>query len=819
MKKIKKSGIILITTILFMAIMTMMSLVIVQNGIESLSGGKSYADNEQAYMAALSGVELVKAELYEDRNFGLHAPTISSSNGQDIIIESTKDFVTGYIKLNSETNLSNEEYDSRFDIVFKEPSDSTGLPKKLPKELKDRCQYASVNNLWTSTEILKEKDSDYRRDVAKESFYLVVRGTCGKRVKYIETVFTSDGPSALNQGSNAFNDIKVNGTIRNKILNDPVLTISNKNSSKSGKIIAGNNFKLTGTTDNLEDLLYTKKPVTISSTTANIGDKSKDNDRLELESNNITLDNNIPNEAQISSIDTIEKAMKNANISDSSFKSKLASGTYVFVRAKNRNSGQSEWRFYQNIIDDNQDINSFMSDSNNNYSHVYNKDGISFKENINNVSINKNTKISKILGTQYRDVRRVTVTDNVYSDGAVKFMVVDKKTNENNITRYNKSNLSVDFSIKNGAIKTSGDLTINGEVTGSGKILSNGNLTMNSGSVMETKPQSGVAIWANGDVNIKEAKNLSFDADRSTIDQLLADGYKSAFKKGVTVSNGDEIEIGNNIYTVEDTIDQAMEDIGQDSVHKDEKAYNFRLENKNNNNKTYDIAIGLKDSKVNIYKNENLLYSISKSQIQKIILNSKNVTIDNTKINIKRHTGTWYTGDYELKVNGEKIGIIDLKHGHLLPGRKKYPSDGTIENDSMLFSTHLHNGTLFTNKKIAEAKGTGEKFGWQSDYSDDEEDYEITATTLEGYLEEYAENKISSTEIKGTVYSNRNIKINGSKNSFNILGALIAKNNIKIDNILSSELKYDPDYVPFFQNYGIITNLVFQSVFNHHETK
>ena len=215
-------------------------------------------------------------------------------------------------------------------------------------------------------------------------------------------------------------------------------------------------------------------------------------------------------------------------------------------------------------------------------------------------------------------------------------------------------------------------MTINGEVTGTGKILSDGNLTINSGSVMETKPQSGVAIWANGDVNIREAKNLSFDADKSTIDHILADGYKSAFRRGVTVSDGDEIEIGNNIYTVEDTIDQALEDIGQESTHG--QSYNFRIENNNNNNNKYDIAVELKNSKFNIYKNENFLYSISKSQIQKIILGSKNVTIDNVNINIKRHTGTLYTGDYELRINGEKIGIIDLKHGHHLPGRKKYPS-------------------------------------------------------------------------------------------------------------------------------------------------
>ena len=88
MKKNKKSGIILITTLLFMAIMTMMTLIIVQNGINSLSGGKSYSDSEQAYMAALSGVELVKAELYENKHWGESTSLTSKlSNGQDIIIK------------------------------------------------------------------------------------------------------------------------------------------------------------------------------------------------------------------------------------------------------------------------------------------------------------------------------------------------------------------------------------------------------------------------------------------------------------------------------------------------------------------------------------------------------------------------------------------------------------------------------------------------------------------------------------------------------------------------------------------------------------
>ena len=281
MKKNNKTGIILIATLLFMTILIMMSVAITHNGIDSLSGGKSYSDNEQAYMAALSGVELAKAELYKNKKWGVtlnsteNTPQQNRSN-EDLIVESGKDFVTGYIKLNLDTDLSTTNYDSRFDIVFSNTGNN-----------KNRCQYVSVNNLDNKTSIPKENNANYRRDIPCESFYLVVKGTCGKRVKYIESVFTSSGPSALEQGSNALGDITIVGkTKKDKILNDPVLKLSNKNSSKNNKIIAGGNFSLTGVSTEIDDLIYTNKPSTISSKDALIGKRQKTTDREELESNN-----------------------------------------------------------------------------------------------------------------------------------------------------------------------------------------------------------------------------------------------------------------------------------------------------------------------------------------------------------------------------------------------------------------------------------------------------------------------------------------------------------------------------------------------------
>ncbi len=803
MKKNKKSGIILITTLLFMAIMTMMTLIIVQNGMSSLSGGKSYSDSEQAYLAALSGVELVKAELYENKHWGENTSVTSKlSNGQDIIIKRDNKYLTGYIKLNPETNLSETEYDSRFDIVFDDKHE-------------DRCRFASINNLNNKASISKESGINingekilFRRDIPGEAFYLVVKGKCGKRVKYIETVFTSDGPSVLDQGSNAFGNISIHQTKQNSILNEPALSILNKNSAKSGKLIAGRDFSLTGVTNDIGNLIYTKKPTIISSNEAQIGKRTKTSDREELESNNIIFDNNTPNKDEISTIDTIENAMKNAKISDSSFKSKISSGTYVFVRDKK--SGTGEWQYFpQNI--DNQDIDNFIKT--NNPEEVKNKTGISFTSEVDKVIMKRDrrgkTKMEHV--TVQEPTRRISITDNVSSDGPVTFMVadkysvVDKDTNQTKTT-YKNSNLSVDFSIGNGTLKTNGDLTIKGEVTGTGKILSNGNLTMNSGSVMETKPQSGVAIWANGDVNIKEAKNLSSDTDSSVTDKLLSKAYESAFKKGITTSDGSKIQIGKNTYTVNETID----DVDIDTTHGD--SYSFFMED--NNKKLSEITIELKDSKVNVYKNENYLYTFTHGKIKGILSGSidNNKSGVNTKIQIHR-TGI-HIGDYEVKINNKKVGILDRLAFNSY--KDKYNPNNTIyDGNNMLFSTYDHKKKQFIDKKIATTQGTGKKTAWKSDLQDDEDDIdiEVTDTYLEDYLEAYIKNAIASTEVKGTVYSNGNININSSKHSFNILGALISKGNININNVSSSELKYDPDYVPFFQNYGIITNLVFQSVF------
>ena len=183
----------------------------------------------------------------------------------------------------------------------------------------------------------------------------------------------------------------------------------------------------------------------------------------------------------------------------------------------------------------------------------------------------------------------------------------------------------------------------------------------------------------------------------------------------------------------------------------------------------------------------------------------------------------------QLKINGKTVGFIEKNSKFI----GSYDDDKIInnKNEDILFSPsdylgrHI-NPNKYNNKNKYVSESTyknalkpEKKLLWADNNTENDPtgenvpDDEENITYIQDYIREYFKNAIASTEIKGTIYSNGNINIQGKRASFYILGALIANKNITIKNISSTTLKYDPDYVPFFDNYGIFTNLVFQSVF------
>ena len=85
--------------------------------------------------------------------------------------------------------------------------------------------------------------------------------------------------------------------------------------------------------------------------------------------------------------------------------------------------------------------------------------------------------------------------------------------------------------------------------------------------------------------------------------------------------------------------------------------------------------------------------------------------------------------------------------------------------------------------------------------------------TIQAYVEKYYKENVGRTSIRGSLYSkNGSIDINGQGKNFNVIGALITANgDLNITNTSHVNLTYDPDYVPFFQDQGILTITIFES--------
>ena len=158
MKKNNKSGIILITTLIFMSLTFMLAVMICKNGKESLFSGNRYAENEQAYLAAISGIEFIKGQLYKDKDWLLSEENLTkyiSVNSNTIKIEKEDDSIIGYILLDTTKGLvSDENYDSKFEIFLKNDS--------------SKKEYKSINNLFNNRNINNDENKRY---VPAKSFY------------------------------------------------------------------------------------------------------------------------------------------------------------------------------------------------------------------------------------------------------------------------------------------------------------------------------------------------------------------------------------------------------------------------------------------------------------------------------------------------------------------------------------------------------------------------------------------------------------------------------------------------------------------------
>ncbi len=798
MKKNKKSGIILITTLIFMTLTFMLAVMICKNGKESLFAGNRYADNEQAYLAAVSGIEFIKGQLYNNRSWDVDTATALTSDG--ILIQkegkaSTGYILTGYILTSPSGTVSNTNYDSKFEI--------------FSKTNETNREYRSVNNLNNINNI-PAKDTDpannNKRIISAKTFYAYVKGTCGKTVRYAEALFVSNGPKALDGGSVINGKVEIRSKSGQKYNDDPFITIDNVNKNRNGKITSSDNliFSTNGATLN---------PRMILTPTAN---------KIEINSKNVAIGNfygkeTNANKDNITHIIYNENTAKNSDIQnltyDSINESNLEPGTYAYINNLSAPT-KSYWVYIdktKNVtkkIDEAVDINEVLEDN-------------------NKIKFNK---------------RKVNVTGNVKcSQGSLNFIVIDQKTNKyTKKATYTISNKNtIDFSIgKNGKIETSGDLSISGEIKGTGKIYCGGNLTMNAGSDLETMPLSGVAIYANGNITIKEAKNLSTNS-KAIEEKLIDEALQKANEEGITLISSDdesdentqelsgellallnngsntdsneevkptEIVINGHTYDVTEKIQnyKIQEDTETVTISCDFNSDNYRLEIKDDcitvyiNGTKYPEDIDINNIQTGSYKHDHDLTLSNKS--------SKPIDIEDHIAN----PNDGYKQDFLLKIDGHRIGIID-KIGS--DTTKPYSQAYKTTNGKFLFSIKDYNTEEHTEQSQTDCTNY---------LCSNTNSTEINSTnsankevTIQEYVEKYYKENVGRTSIRGSIYSKTgDVTINGNGKKFNIRGAVIvADGNLSITNTSYVNLQYDPDYVPFFENQGILTTTIFESIF------
>ena len=360
-------------------------------------------------------------------------------------------------------------------------------------------------------------------------------------------------------------------------------------------------------------------------------------------------------------------------------------------------------------------------------------------------------------------------------------------------------------------------------------------------------PLTGVAIYANGNIIIKEAQNLSTnsqDIEKDIIDKALIEAEKA----GITLvsSNDDDSDDSNTItsdsttnYTATSTTSSTS-----DSVYTD-------IDEENNiipteviiNGHTYDVTARIPNATTQEilptasiscnYGSDNYRLDLKESSMS-IYINGKKCNrdilisdihdgfyyhdpISDKPIDIEDHMAKndRYMTDFVLKIGGHTVGILDTNINTKYNGSTKY----MYTNGQFIFCQQNYANTL-NNDCTNFEDITGAIIAEESSAINNTDDptsgtNSTNEVTIQSYVEKYYRENVGKTSIRGSIYSkNGNINISGNGKNFDVVGALITANgNLTINNVSHVNLHYDPDYVPFFQEQGILTTTIFESIF------
>ncbi len=881
----RKNGVILVTTLLFVTMIVMFSVLVSQQGKQTLMAGVGYSESEQAYDAAISGIEYVKGQLAISNSWGKPGnggsfDGLGSGSGSAITdpsllrIESDSNSVVGY--LNDSGNIS-------FSVSF--VSDSSLKDNALLKAKK--CKYMSYNNLGVSSPALNAPDAsspdanvvaDLRRSVPANSFYVVSKGVCGKHVKYVEAILSSDGSSTSSDGSTMINgDIIVKSSNDEK--DDPLLALDHVNSNSDGRMMATGDISLSfdngngtvGKEKDLSKLITSKHGALITANSVKSGKNVLLGNGDSTEAENIKKSKNV----KFVKITQDEKdgfSSEMASISDFSNVSseylgtgenEIPQGTYIYY--------DSEWKYLPKAPYLNSADVAFNQQDLDNAIPVFNADAEIDSEKY----VSPGVDYIKLGEGISKDGRTVKVTDKISSKlssdgGAGLHFVVLEENGKTSVTAedgtstevnaYKVSDTdSVDFQISSsGSVVSTGDLDIQGELIGNGKVFANGKLSFNGSSSLETAPNSGVVAWAGKGISISPAKNVSdytfgeladtvvpeakieSNEQDDSLDPLDVDFYLNVGGKKFTL--GDQNTNFNQVMSYGTTAESRFyyeidlaEGFNSDAYSNestkvyydydywgnvwghvfDESKHKIKPDTHGN----YFVYSKENDRyALGIYTNLNYNYWVD----AKIDAYCKEELYKYINVG-----GSWY------KVNWGKLNAsvgTDENNNYALFFKD---SNGVTHKTYGDYISSLDKGDITIEKGHFGMMGgwhVEKKYKYDSNQdkfctkieqpktnSEDQRNRARNKDIRNRKVREKIANINSNIYIKGSLFSkNGDIDIETNEKKFDILGAIFTeKGNLSFNNTSRVRLLYDPDYVPLFRDRGVTTFSKFMACFDY----
>lgn len=872
----RKNGVILVTTLLFVTMIVMFSVLVSQQGKQTLMAGVGYSESEQAYDAAISGIEYVKGQLAISNSWGKPGNGGSfdglGSGSSSVItdpsllrIESDSNSVVGY--LNDSGNIS-------FSVSF--VSDSSLKDNALIKAKK--CKYMSYNNLGVSSPALNAPDAsspdanvvaDLRRSVPANSFYVVSKGVCGKHVKYVEAILSSDGSSTSSDGSTMINgDIIVKSSNDEK--DDPLLTLDHVNSNSDGRMMATGDISLSfdngngtvGKEKDLGKLITSKHGALITANSVKSGDKVLLGNSDSTEAENIKKSKNV----KFVKITQDEKdgfSSEMASISDFSNVSneylgtgenEIPQGTYIYY--------DNEWKYLPKAPSLNSADVAFTQQDLDKAIPVFNADAEIDSEKYTSPGVDY-IKLGEGIS---KDGRTVKVTDKISSKlssggGAGLHFVVLEENGKTSVTAedgtstevnaYKVSDTdSVDFQISSsGSVVSTGDLDIQGELIGNGKVFANGKLSFNGSSSLETAPNSGVVAWAGNGISISPAKNVSDYTFGELANTVVPEAKLESDEQNYSLSSLDvnfNLDVGGKKFTLDNKNTNFKIGMPYEATAESQFHYGIGLAERFNSD-----AYSNGDAKVYVdyngwaylfdeskhYVYENGAYSQKNKRLLGVYPNwtykywvdsnidaYKNYCEKELYQNIK-------AGDSYYKVYWGKLNAFVGTDENGKPALLFKDSNGNTYKTYGDYISSLTEGDITIEKMYYDRRGWhSEKYKYDSSKqgfytkieqpNTNREDQKSRARNKDirnKKVKEKIANINSNIYIKGSLFSkNGDIDIETNEKKFDILGAIFTENgNLSFNNTSRVRLLYDPDYVPLFRDRGVTTFSKFMACFDY----